>query len=149
MDVSGCCDGICGACCPLGSADGKRGMLGSITGIPQLCAQSPPHSWSQRFWFAITGAPRLLMASDQSSQSFLTEGSLSKPAIELIPLTAKGIPHCRIIFPVSVNNFSTAFPDSYASDLLISPCLVFFFLFMTLIAALWLCTMVRLGCLRI
>lgn len=67
------------------------------------------------------------MASDQSSQSFLTEGSLSKPAIELIPLTAKGIPHCRIIFPVSVNNFSTAFPDSYASDLLISPCLVFFF----------------------
>lgn len=45
--------------------------------------------------------------------------------IELILLTAKGIPRCRIIFPLSVNHFTAAFPDSYASDLLISP---FFFL---------------------
>lgn len=55
-----------------------------------------------------------------SKQLVFTQDSLSKPAmgcIELVLLTAKGILCCRIIFPVSVNHFTAAFPDSYASDL--------------------------------
>ena len=50
----------------------------------------------------------------------------------VILLTAKGIPCCRIMFPVSVNHFTAAFHDGYASDLLISQ----FILLMTLLTAL-------------
>lgn len=95
----------------------------------------------------LLGWPRIPLPKEL----LFTRGSLSKPAmgcIELILLTARGIPRCRIIFPVSVNHFTAAFPDSYASDLLISPLVIhlfIYFLVMTSLTTLWLSIAVRLG----
>lgn len=87
---------------------------------------SAPHSWRKSIWLAITcsfqllGWPWILLPKEL----FFTWDSLSTPmmgCIELVLLTAKGIPCCQIRFPVSVNHLTAAFPDSYASDLWISP----------------------------
>lgn len=116
-------DGVRGTHCLWGAADRRlssEGCLGGGSGFT-----SPPYSWSKRFCLAVKCTHELLgwPWKPLPKELFFTQGSLSKPAmgcIELILLTAKGIPCCRIIFPVSVNHFTTAFPDSYASDLLIS-----------------------------